>query len=165
MPNSEQRIMPNSEQRIMPNSEQQIAKLEGISSSSHNTHYDLYLTNNRMIFIKSFKAKYGVVAVGRLGSVINEAISYFQGRNSKKKEEKIQKMTLDEKLQQTKGCFAIAYEDIREIEMREGEHSEIDVNLVSSRVKHFWTEKSQIEELYSTLIKVTTLHGKIHLFK
>jgi hypothetical protein len=118
-----------------------------------------------MIFIKSFKTKYSAGAGGHLGSSISGAISFFQDRNLKKKEEKTPFMTLDEKLQQVKGCFAIAYEDIREIEMREGWNSEIDVNLVSSRIEHFWTEKTQIEELYNALTKVATLQGKIKLFK
>ena len=149
----------------MTNSEQQIAKIEGISSNSRNTNYDLYLTDNRMIFIKSFKPTYSAVGGGILGGVISEVIFHFQGSHAKKKKEEIQNMTLNEKLQQVKGCFAIAYEDIREIGMREGWTSEINVNLVSSKVKHFWAEKNQIEELYSALTKVATLQGKIKLFK
>ncbi|MFA5365675.1 MAG: hypothetical protein WC325_10895 [Candidatus Bathyarchaeia archaeon] len=144
--------------------EQQIAKIEGISSSSRNTNYNLYLTDNRMIFIKS-QPTYNPVSGGLLGGIVSEAIFHLSGRKQKKEEKEQQNMTLNEKLEQNKGCFAIAYTDIQEIRMHAGWTSEFSVSLKNSKVKLFWTEKNQIDQLANELAKVAILQDKIQILK
>jgi hypothetical protein len=145
--------------------EQQIAIIEDVSSSSRNTNYALYLTDNRMIFIKSHKPTYNPMSGGLLGSAISEAIFYLSGRKQKKEEKEHQNKTLDEQLEQNKGCFAIAYTDIQEIRMRAGWTSEFSVSLKNSKVKLFWTEKNQINQLANSLAKVAILQDKIQILK
>lgn len=145
--------------------EQQIATIEGISSNTRNTNYTLHLTSNRMIFIKKYKPTHLTGVGGFLGGFISETIFYIHGNRAKKEEKKCQNLTIEEKLAQVKGCFAINYKDIKEVRLHACWNSEFSISLINSKVNLFWTEKKQIDQLADTLAKVGILQDKIFILK
>ena len=140
-----------------------------------NYYCDVYLTGNSMIFIRSLDktalaattiggALGGMVGAG-IGSAVGNAVN--RSKSSDVTNTRINLGDLNEKLESTKGSFAIAHDDVQEIRMRESTYasSEIYVDILNSGTKHFWTEKNQLELLYNALITSPMLQGKIKLFK
>jgi hypothetical protein len=134
--------------------EQQITTIENAS-----TDHTLHITNNRLIFIKTSSPKY--VGVGLLGGAIFEAINQYQDKKAKKTQKQTQNLTVDEKLTQIKGSFAINIQDIKEIRLHACWNSEFSIQQNNNKVHLFYTDKTKIATLQQTLTKIPSLQNKI----
>jgi hypothetical protein len=139
---------------LMTNSEQ-YTKIEDVQG------YDLYLNDKRTVFIKSFKAHNTPIGTGGLvggliGEGVSQAVFHFGKRKEKKKEQEIKDMTLDEKLQKIKGCFAIDHDNVESICVSKGQ-----LNFKAKKVwKYFTLNKEQFSQLSSLLPNIQLLKDK-----
>lgn len=139
----------------MENSKEYIVKLENV------TDFDLYVTDNRLIFIKTNNPEYTAVGGGGLlGGLISEGIFAFQKNKADKKQKERKDVSLAELLANVKQSFAVPYDEIEHIILGKS-FSGGQLNLKSKKLwKYLNLNKEQFKQLSVLLPSIQSLKEK-----
>lgn len=139
----------------MENLKEYIAKFESVAD------FDLYVTENRFIFIKSNNPQYASVGGGGLlGGLISEGIFAFQKNKAEKKQKELKEMSLDELLTNIKHSFAVPYNEVEHVILGKS-FSGGQLNLKSKKLWKFLNlNKEQFKKLSDLLPSIQSLKEK-----
>src|SRR5271157_365775 len=148
----------------MQNSERQIALIKNVEIRLWlKTNYDLYLTDRRMVLVHKVYnwGKGRGTGAGAIGTVIEAAAQKAMESKTKRKEEEMSRLTLDELLAKDEKSFDMVYEDIEKIKLRiiMGDRR-LDVTS-QKKQKEIKLTKEQYEQLSTILPDISALKGKL----
>ncbi len=151
----------------MQNSERQIALIKNVVIVDFsNTTCDLYLTDKRMVLIRTKGSKeWGGLMGGAVGGMVGAIIGSVaqKGLESRKKQTKKEAsdLTLDELLAVDKKSFGLAYEDIEQIKFYKVMLNRRLSVTTKKTLKSFTLTTKQYEELSTILSTIPALKGKL----
>jgi ribosomal protein L40E len=154
----------------MSDSERQIGVIKDILLPLDKpTRYDVYLTDKRMAIVcmgQSSRIDSGVVPNRSfLFGIAPEALPYTDDKNTNKRtiEEKINSLSLDEKLKLSKKSCFYTYQEIEEVKLISGKKPKF-VILSEECVSKFSPNEEQFKQLTSLLPTIEMLKSKISVF-
>jgi hypothetical protein len=136
-------------------SEQILGKLES---------YELFFTDKRLVYLNTpVKPQYMPV-----GNLVGWGLRYSLYRSKKKKaeqkQEEIKDLPLDEKLQEIKGSYAIAYGNIDEFVLSRSRSGGLMTIREKSGLRYFnFKSKEELNRIADLLKSITFLNGKIRV--
>jgi ribosomal protein L40E len=154
----------------MSDSEHQIGVIKDILLPLDKpTRYDVYLTDKRMAIVcmgQSSRIDSAVVpSRSFLFGIAPEALPYTDDKNTNKRtiEEKINSLSLDEKLKLSKKSCFYTYQEIEEVKLISGKKPKF-VILSEECVSKFSPNEEQFKQLTSLLPTIEMLKSKISVF-
>jgi gas vesicle protein len=153
----------------MEDSERQIALVKLARTESFSiVDYDLYITEKRMIFIRTkstgrLGTLLGGVAGGAVGGIAAGALEAAIKRGKKGNDERMDKATLDELLNRDKKNFDLAYEDIREVKLWNRFHVRHFVIYSKRKEADFPVSEENFEKLSTVLPSIPALGERVKI--